>query len=633
MSSAPYRTLRSWLSARAQSYLAVITALSLSVPVLYLALTRYLEGVDPTSLAGFYATLAIVGYYVILLQLVTTAVFLVFSFSTRAATVACAIVLAASLFYLFLDGTVYRVYRFHVDAFWLRYTLTSFSGIGVSARMVAAAAAVFVGVVAMVALLVRIAPRLPARRSIAAGTGLVAIAAFAASQAIHVVAYEKNDTRFTQLTPRLPFYYPIHSHRNAVKYGGLLPMIVETPAPTLGDASSSSLVYPLHEVSCASSRRPNIVLLLLESWRFDAMDEVVSPRMYRFAQRASVFENHFSSGNSTPSGVFSVFYGIHPTYWAAVKANAATIDNPVLIDALAANDYAFGIFADSHFERHKIKDTIFRGIDVQEEFAGRTPDANDRDLTNRLYEFAAASKAKGQPFFAFAFYKSTHFSYYYPPDSTLFTPTAKLNVALAGGRRDPTRYLNDYRNAVHYVDGLIGDLLDRMEAAGMMDNTIVLITSDHGEEFDDNGENYWGHTSNFTGYQTRVPMILYVPWREPRRVDAVTAHVDIPPTLLVEGLGCARNVRDYSNGVNLLAEIPRERPLVVASYVNHAIVLGEDVLVVYPMYVQHHRLWDIEAKAGSPPAEMALRVMDEMNRFHRGEESSSGPRSARSAFP
>jgi membrane-anchored protein YejM (alkaline phosphatase superfamily) len=412
-------------------------------------------------------------------------------------------------------------------------------------------------------------------------------------------------------------------------------MIAHTPAPAHDPASSSSLVYPLHEVDCAPARRPNIVLLLLESWRFDAMDEVVSPHIYRFAQRASVFRNHFSSGNSTPSGVFSLFYGIHPTYWTAVKANAATIDNPVLMDVLAANGYAFGIFADSHFDRHKIKDTIFSGIEVQEDFAGRSPDANDRDLTDRLFEFAEASHRAGRPFFAFAFYKSTHFSYYYPRDSAVFTPSRKLNVALATGKRDRTLYLNDYRNAVHYVDSLIGDLLQRMEAAGMLDSTIVVVTSDHGEEFNDNGANYWGHTSNFTGYQTRVPMIVYVPWREPRHVDAVTAHIDLPPTLLVEGLGCARNIHDYSNGLNLLGEIPSARPLVVSSYVNHAVIVGDNVLVVYPMYVQHHRLWDIDGKAGSPSVEVAARVMDEMNRFHGGEAPGArAPRiPTRSTFP
>jgi hypothetical protein len=634
MSNAARRSLRAWLSARAESYVDVITALCLSTPVLCLSLTRHLRGVDLTSPAGAYATLAVIGYYVPLLQILTTAVFLAFAFSARTARAACGVLLSAVLFYLLVDGAVYGVYRFHVDAFWVQYAFTSFSGIGITPPIVAAAAAALAGAAVLVWLLLRVAHRMRGRRVLIVGTTAVAVVAFAVSQTIHMVAYEKNDTRFTHLTPRLPFYYPIHSHRDAAKYASLFPMITDTAAPPGSEgASSSSLVYPLREVPCAAGRRPNIVLLLLESWRADTMDEVVSPRIHRFAARASVFRNHTSSGNSTPSGVFSLFYGLHPTYWTAVKANAPSIDNPVLIDALAANGYAFGVFADSHFDRHKIKDAMFRGIEVHEDFEGRSPDARDRDLTERLFRFALASRAAGRPFFAFAFYKSTHFSYYYPRDRAPFAPSRKLNVALAAGARNRSLYLNDYRNAVHYLDGLIGDLFDRMEAEGMLENTIVVITSDHGEEFDDNGENYWGHTSNFTGYQTRVPMIIYVPWREPRVVDTMTAHVDLPPTLLIEGLGCGTDARAYSNGVNLFAEIPPRRPIVVSSYVNHAVVVGEDVFVVNPLFVQRHRLWDIKAKAAPMPADVARRVMDEMNRFHRGEETAAGRAAARSTMP
>jgi membrane-anchored protein YejM (alkaline phosphatase superfamily) len=441
-------------------------------------------------------------------------------------------------------------------------------------------------------------------------------ASYLLSQAIHVVAYEKNDARFTDITRQLPFYYPITSHRNASKYASLLPMIAEDSTRV---ESVASLAYPAYDVELAASavqRRPNILMLVLESWRFDCMNEVVSPSIHALSLRGSNFENHFSSGNSTPSGVFSLFYGIHPTYWGAVKANSAAIHNPVLIDVMEANGYQFGIFADSHFQRHKIKDGMFRGIEVQESFAGSTPDANDRDLTQRLLAFAVEQDSLGKPFFAFAFYKSTHFSYYYPKDSARFTPARKLNIALAGTKSDPTAFLNDYRNAIHYVDGLVGLLVEELEARNILENTIVIVTSDHGEEFNDNKANYWGHTSNFTGFQTRVPMVVYVPWREPRRVTDVTAHIDIPPTILEEGLGWRRPVADYSNGRNLFGPARGDRAIVVASYVNHAVITGDDVYSVYPMYVQKYKLWDINEKAAAPRTDLARSAMAEMHRFY-----------------
>src|SRR5207249_3295947 len=133
--------------------------------------------------------------------------------------------------------------------------------------------------------------------------------------------------------------------------------------------------------------------------------------------------------------------------------------------------------------------------------------------------------------------KSTHYSYYYPPANARFWPHRKLNVALAGDRSMIGSYLNDYRNSVNYVDGLVGDVVRSLEAAGLMGNTIVVVTGDHAEEFNDNGAGYWGHSSNFTEYQTHVPMVMYVPGQPPRRVTAVTTHVDIPTTLIQEICG------------------------------------------------------------------------------------------------
>lgn len=611
--------MRTWFAARREGYFLVLAALCLNLPLAGLALTRYLDGVHAASVTGAYAALVLVGYYLILFLLLITLVFALFAFSLRAAVVASAVCIGGGLFYLVIDGMVYRVFRFHVDAFWLQYAVTHFRGWGVSAPTVAMAVGVLATVVGVEWLLLRLAKRIPRRGTLALNMSIVAFAAYFVSQAIHIVAYEKNDTRFTGITSQLPFYFPITSHSDAAKYAHMVPMIMETRSPAAGGAQS--LTYPLREVAFTGPevKRPNILMIVLESWRFDTLNESVSPKIHAFSQRSSVFLNHFSSANCTPTGIFSLFYGIHPTYWTAVKANAGTIDNPVLIDALQANDYAFGIFADSHFDRHKIKDTIFRGIDVNESFAGSSADENDRDLTRKLIGFIDAQRDAGRPYFGFAFYKSTHFSYYYPKESARFLPTHKLNIATANSKRDPTEFLNDYKNSVHYVDSLVGALLDHVEASRGLENTIVVITSDHGEEFNDNHANYWGHTGNFTGYQVRVPLVIHMPGHAPRQIQKTTAHIDVPPTLLVEGLGCGRDVASYSDGRNLFGSLEGERPMIVTSYVNHAVIIGDDVYSVFPVYVQKYKLWNIHEKADAPPGDLAKLALDGMYRFYRGD--------------
>ncbi len=607
----------------ARFYSRVVVVLGLNIPFLFAALSRYLSGVSWASLGGFYAGLAFLGYYTLILLVVITCLFLLTGAWPRLFLAASGVLITLVLYYFGVDAVVYRILKNHIDAFWLVYLATTFEGVGIGLPQIILGVALLAGVAALEWWLFRLAVRVQAPRRWVIGLTVACVLAYALSQTLHLLGYEANDTRIVALTPQLPFYLPITSHTQAAKYRDRLPMIRESSSSGLS-AEAGAFRYPLHEVSCELSdahRRPNIVILLVESWRADALDAVVTPRMNAFSQRASRFLNHFSSGNSTPAGVFPVFYGIYSTYWTAVKANNALIHNPVLIDALEANGYSFGIYAPhSHFERHKVKDAVFRGIEVHESFEGSTDDAQDRDMTEKLLNFMELQKATGKPFMTFAFYKSTHYPYSYPPDLAPFQPAKELNVILASGNDDSRPVRNDYSNSVHYVDALIGDLLERMQAQKLLDDTIVVITGDHGEEFNDNNDNTWGHTGKFTKYQSQVPLIVYVPWLRPRQVTAVTSQVDIPPTLMQEGLGCGYNTSDYSNGLNLFGPLPDRRALIVSSYVNHALILGEDVFVSWPMYMQRYKLGGSTDKVGWPAGDLLNEALTGMSLFYGREE-------------
>lgn len=610
-----------WLSRHVQCYSRVVIVLALNVPVLMLALSRYLSGVS--WLGGFYAGLVFVGYYTSILLVLTTCLFLVTGAWRRLFVAASGVLITLALYYFVVDAVVYRILKSHLDGFWLVYLATTFEGVGISVPQILLGVALLAGVAALEWWLFRLATRVPAPRRWAIGLTVACVSAYGLSQALHLLGYEANDTRIVGLTPQLPFYFPITSHSQAAKYRDRLPIVREASATGLA-AEAGVFRYPLHAVSCNLSerghRRPNIVILLVESLRSDALNPVVTPRMDAFSQRASRFLNHFSSGNSTPAGVFPVLYGIYSTYWTAVKANSALIHNPVLIDVLEANGYSFGAYAPhSHFERHKIKDVMFRGIEVHESFEG-SDDVQDRTMTQQLLDFMKAQKASGKPFLTFAFYKSTHFPYSYPPDESPFQPTQELNVLLASKSDDPGPVRNDYWNSVHYVDALIGQLLERMEAETLLDDTIVVITGDHGEEFNDTHDNSWGHTGNFTKFQSQVPLIVYVPWLKPRQVTAVTSQLDIPPTLMQEGLGCGNDVSDYSNGLNLFGRLPDRRAVIVSSYVNHAFILGDDVFVTWPLYMQRYKLDGSKDKVGWPTGALFDEALKGMGRFYGREE-------------
>jgi hypothetical protein len=615
--------MRSRLSAL---YDHLMLFLLLNTPLL---LAVILLGVRPalgSRLGVFYVFNVALGYYLLpLILIVSLIALLLFPLRRLAQTLAAALA-GGFLCFLVLDHLVYQVTRLHIDLFWLEFVFADYDGIGLPLSTLLTIVAILAAVVAVEIWLFRMAGRLRRRRFVVPAFVLVSVLAFAIGQAIHIVAYQRNIGAVTSFTPYLPLYFPMTSHKNAVKYGDLLHFAAGDSTGSGGQEIVSTLRYPLAEMRFAepAGPTPNILVIMLESWRFDTMSPAISPRIHALAQESSVFEHHISSGNQTTCGIFGFFYGLHANYWSAVKANSEAIDNPVLIDALRARDYRFGIFARSKFYRHKIADTMFRGMEIHEVFAGRTVEDMDRDLADQVLAFIDERAAAAEPFLAYAFFKSTHLNYCYPPEHQVFTPSKNLNPAFVSADTDPAPYLNDYRNSVHYDDALIGEILDRLEALGELERTIVIVTTDHGEEFNDNGQNYWGHGSNFTQYQVRIPLIVRFPDREPCRVTRTTSHVDVVPTLMRDYFGCLNDFGDYSNGRDLFDEDPAPRPLIIGSYVNHAIVIGDDVFAITPVQTKRYKLTDIRLKAGKPSTELFNLGMAEMRRFDAGAGGPQG---------
>jgi arylsulfatase A-like enzyme len=95
-----------------------------------------------------------------------------------------------------------------------------------------------------------------------------------------------------------------------------------------------------------------------------------------------------------------------------------------------------------------------------------------------------------------------------------------------------TSYSDAYDNAIHWTDQNIGALLRELDALGLRDRTIVVVASDHGEEFLEHGRE--GHAKSLYGEVIQVPWIISLPFRlEPGIVVKGTVeNVDIWPTLL-----------------------------------------------------------------------------------------------------
>jgi hypothetical protein len=340
-----------------------------------------------------------------------------------------------------------------------------------------------------------------------------------------------------------------------------------------------SLRYPLAPLACTRPAKPlNVLVLLVDGWRHDFLAPEVTPNSYALAQRSWRFWRHFSSANETRYGVFSLMYGLDSTYWDDVLRERR---GPVLIDQLLAADYRMGIWGGAPLNHPEFDLTAFAAL--RDRLTLRLPGGaaweRDREMTRRFGEFLDVPGDR--PFFAFLFFDSMH-EYSYEPGDAPFQPEEKGYWFAAQPRsRDPVLVRNRYANSTHYVDKLIGLALGKLKASGHADDTVIVVTGDHGEEFNDSGLGYWGHAGGgMTRWQLQTPFVVSWPGSKPRAFQHLTSHVDLVPTLLQDVLGCSTPAEAYSNGRNLLDTSPR--PYVVAyNGIRLAVLQSDRTTVLY----------------------------------------------------
>ena len=185
---------------------------------------------------------------------------------------------------------------------------------------------------------------------------------------------------------------------------------------------------------------------------------------------------------------------------------------------------------------------------------------------------------KNTPWFKFVFLTSSHHDYDYPEQHKKFTPTPKITAEFLMDKHIHAQpFLNDYQNSLHYIDSLFEQIHQAVIQSGQSHNTLIIVTSDHGEEFNDNKQGLWGHGSNFTKAQTAVPLVMHIPGQKNLLKEVKrSAHVDIVPTLLRHVLNTTSPSSHFSSGFDLF-DLPEKRGVAMASYIDKAYLVDNIV--------------------------------------------------------
>ncbi len=322
---------------------------------------------------------------------------------------------------------------------------------------------------------------------------------------------------------------------------------------------SSELLYPLNPIAYREIKNPpNIVWLVAESLRADRLSPEIMPNSWAFSERAYRFNHHYSAGNGTREAMFGMFYGLNGSNWFMFLHAQR---GPLLIDRVMDLGYQLHFRTSARFSYPEFDQTLFANVPSsalhEREFSGEAWE-RDENNTTALIDFIR-KRDRHRPFMSFMFFESTHASYSYPDTGNIFGPVMEKVDYTQMSREmladHAGQLLNRYANGAHWVDVQAGRVLDALRQEGVLNNTIVVITGDHGEEFMEHG--HWGHNSSFNDSQIRVPLVVSIPGRKPGMTDHPTSHMDIAVTLMQQ-LGAVNNPENYALGRNLFMEDPRD---------------------------------------------------------------------------
>ncbi|MBW2313257.1 MAG: sulfatase [Deltaproteobacteria bacterium] len=351
-------------------------------------------------------------------------------------------------------------------------------------------------------------------------------------------------------------------------------------APLLAGALLIALAGGLVDWRPVSERRPNVLLISIDTLRadhlgYDGYARDTSPNLDRLAARSRRYREAWAPAPWTLPSHAGLLTGRHPRALGIEDRDAALPENaPSLASSLRRAGYRTAAFVDSMPRGFVGGERGFgRGFETYVHLPAESASDFRYDAAITVERAATwlAHTRRDRPFFLFLHTKSVHalpagaggddpraFPYDKPEpwrsrylsaagaelswdDAALGRGVGWLrgwNEAVAAGEQDPTALSPTRRKAlealydagIRYVDHQIARLLDSLESHGFADDTIIVVTADHGEAFVEH--DLLLHKELYRDV-LRVPLLVYMPWEaEGRDVRSRVTLMDVAPTIL-----------------------------------------------------------------------------------------------------
>ena len=322
--------------------------------------------------------------------------------------------------------------------------------------------------------------------------------------------------------------------------------------------------------SAPGQSRPNVLLIILDTVRAFNLslyghDRPTTPNLERWARRGTVFERALAPSSWTLPSHSGMFTGRWQTELSVLFTRRLDGTYPTLAEELRDAGYATGGFVANLIYTSR-ESGLARGFARYSDFeltvgaflrsATLTRKVMDRPrirwflnhwhpalwkpahrVTSEALDWI--DEREGRPWFAFLNYMEAHDPENTPaPFDTLFGPPSRhlfwkdLTIQPVPPPEIRARLLQGYDGAIAFLDWHVGGLLDSLQARGELDNTIVIISSDHGEEFGEHGR--LGHGISLYRTAVQVPLIVLAPRCQDNghRASAPVSLHDLPATVM-----------------------------------------------------------------------------------------------------
>ncbi|EPZ0269162.1 hypothetical protein AN414_14255 [Serratia marcescens] len=414
------------------------------------------------------------------------------------------------------------------------------------------------------------------------------ISAFFASHLIYIWADANFYRPITMQRANLPLSYPMTARKFLEKHGLLDQQEYERRLVQQGNPEAVAVEYPLSDLSYGDKGSGyNLLMIVVDGIRAKDVAQDM-PALTRFAQENVRFSDHYSSGNHADTGLFGLFYGISPTYLDSVLAGRKP---SALINALSDQGYQLGLFSSDGFNASLYRQALLT------DFSLPTPAPQSDAQTTQQWQRWLTDQGDKEPWFSYINFSGAE------PAEGAKTPA-------------PADFIQRYRTGAQDVDAQIARVLDTLKQRGLLDKTVVVITAEHGVEFNDSGKGQWGAGNGFNQAQLQVPLVIHWPGTPAQTISKLTGHNDVMRTLMQRLLHVKTAPKDYSQGEDLFTA--QRRNNWIATGDGNQLVITTPTQTLMLDNSGNYRVYDHngdEIKDEKPQLALLLQVLTDVKRF------------------